>query len=78
MENVLDLYAQEPAFDRARVCFDERPCQLLGDVIAPLPMKAGKPEKQDLEAGYLKLCSSVLLMLRLCTILSVYTAIDDG
>lgn len=49
MEDVLGLHAQEPNQGRARICFDERPCQSLGDVIAPLPMKAGKPEKQDYE-----------------------------
>ena len=45
----MELYAQEPARGKARVCFDERPCQLLGQIIAPLPMKAEKPEKQDYE-----------------------------
>ncbi|MGV3588946.1 MAG: IS630 family transposase [Adhaeribacter sp.] len=49
MEDVLDLYAQEPTLRKARICFDEMPCQLLGEVVAPLPMKAGKPEKQDYE-----------------------------
>lgn len=49
MEDVLDLYAQEPTLRKARICFDERPCQLLEEVVAPLPMKAGKPEKQDYE-----------------------------
>jgi DDE superfamily endonuclease len=47
MEKVLDVY--ERPFDPKRpvVCFDERPCQLLGDVLMPLPMKPGKVEKQD-------------------------------
>lgn len=49
MENVLDLYAQEPVPGKARICFDERPCQLLEEVVALLPMKAGKPEKEDYE-----------------------------
>ncbi|MCJ8164069.1 IS630 family transposase [Pontibacter sp. E15-1] len=49
MEDVLDLYGQEAVEGRARVCFDERPCQLLGEVVAPLPMKEGKLEKQDNE-----------------------------
>jgi hypothetical protein len=32
-----------------RVCFDERPCQLIGQVLAPLPMQEGKPLRQDYE-----------------------------
>ena len=28
---------------------DERPCQLLGDVLAPIPMKPGKPKREDYE-----------------------------
>jgi hypothetical protein len=51
MEDVLALYAQEPQTGIARVCFDERPCQLLDDVVAPLPMKEGKVERQDSEYG---------------------------
>ena len=47
MENILDLY--ERAYDPKRplVCIDERPCQLLLDVIAPLPMEPGKPKRED-------------------------------
>jgi hypothetical protein len=29
------------------ITFDERPCQLIDDVIQPIPMKAGQPTKQD-------------------------------
>ncbi len=32
-----------------RVCFDERPCQLIDDVMTPLPVKPGKSQKQDYE-----------------------------
>ena len=31
------------------MCMDERPCQLLDNVLTPLPMKAGKPERIDSE-----------------------------
>ena len=31
------------------VCFDELPVQLLGEIVMPLPMKAGKPERFDYE-----------------------------
>lgn len=51
MEDVLELYARGPEKGKARVCFDERPCQLLEDVVKPLPIKEGKPAKQDSEYG---------------------------
>lgn len=42
MEDVLDLYAlpYDPAYPV--ICMDERPCQLLGDTLVPIPMKPGK------------------------------------
>ncbi len=42
---------QQPveAVEQVRLCFDERPCQLIGQVIAPLPMQSGKPLRQDYE-----------------------------
>lgn len=49
MEEVLDVYAQPVEQGRARLCFDERPCQLLGEVLAPLPPSPGKVAKQDYE-----------------------------
>jgi hypothetical protein len=60
MEDVLTLYAQEPTQGRARICFDERPCQLIGEVVAPLAMKAGKLEKQDYE--YRRQGTAVILL----------------
>lgn len=47
MEQVLDIY--ERAYDPKRpvVCFDERPCQLLSDVLMPIPMKPGRVERRD-------------------------------
>jgi hypothetical protein len=47
MEQVLDIYERpyDPAYPV--VCFDERPCQLLGDVLMPIPMKPGRVERQD-------------------------------
>ena len=47
MEDVLDLYAQTPDPQIARLCFDERPCQILGDVLLPVPMQPGHARKQD-------------------------------
>src|SRR6266540_4841834 len=49
MEEILSLY-EEP-YDRLRpvICFDERPCQLIGEVLAPLSMKPARPKRQDYE-----------------------------
>ena len=47
MEDVLVLYNREPAVGRVRICFDERPCQLLDNVVEPLLMKPGKVAKED-------------------------------
>jgi len=47
MEAVLDLYEEpyDPLFPV--VCFDERPCQLIGDVLDPLPAKPGEIRRID-------------------------------
>lgn len=47
MEDILDLYEKPYDSKRPVICFDERPCQLLGDLIAPLPMKPGRVRKED-------------------------------
>jgi len=49
MEQILDIY--ERSYDPAYpvICFDERPCQLLGDILMPIPMKPGRVERQDYE-----------------------------
>jgi hypothetical protein len=47
MEQVLNVYEQLYDHRRPVVCFDERPCQLLGDVLMPIPMKPGRIERQD-------------------------------
>lgn len=49
MEDVLHLYSL--AYDEKRpvICFDELPVQLLGEVVAPLPMKSGQPQRYDYE-----------------------------
>lgn len=55
MEDVLDLYAQPIDAKRPLVCFDERLCQLVGDVHQPIPPtpktedKPGIVEKVDYE-----------------------------
>ncbi len=47
MEYVLDIYERPYDPSHPVVCFDERPCQLLGDVLMPIPMKHGRVERQD-------------------------------
>jgi hypothetical protein len=47
MEKVLDIYERPYDPQRPVICFDERPCQLLGDVMMPMPLKSGQPQRQD-------------------------------
>lgn len=46
MEDILHLYEQPYDPKRPLICVDERPCQLLGDVLVPLPMEPGKPKRE--------------------------------
>jgi hypothetical protein len=46
MERILWLYALQYRSDYPVLCFDERPCQLLGEVVAPLPTKPGAVKKE--------------------------------
>lgn len=47
MEDLLDLYAlpYDPRYPV--ICFDERPCQLLGETLVPVPMQPGTCYKYD-------------------------------
>jgi hypothetical protein len=47
MEEVLDIYERDYDPQKPVICFDERPSQLLGDIVMPIPMKSGKVERQD-------------------------------
>ena len=47
MEDVLDLYAEQPDPKRPVVCFDESPVQLIGEVRQPIPAKPGQLERYD-------------------------------
>ena len=49
MEDLLHLYGLAYDEQRPVVCFDELPVQLLGEVVAPLPMKTGRPARFDYE-----------------------------
>ena len=49
MEDVLHLYNLPLNDRRPVVCFDELPVQLLGEVVAPLPMREGRSLRFDYE-----------------------------
>jgi transposase len=49
MEDVLDLYAEEPDRKRPVVCFDESPTQLIGEVRQPIKAEPGQLERYDCE-----------------------------
>lgn len=60
MEQILHLYALEYDPLYPLVCFDERPCFLIGDVVCGLEMKAGQVARQHY--AYEKNGSCALLM----------------
>jgi len=60
MENVLAVYNRPVDPKRARLCFDERPCQLLEDVVIGLQVKPGKAAKEDNE--YVRQGTAVVLL----------------
>jgi transposase len=49
MEDVLDLYAEEPDERHPVVCFDETPRQLIGEARMPVAAKPGQPARVDYE-----------------------------
>ncbi len=49
MEDVLDLYAEPADPRRPRVCFDERPVQLVAETRPPVPVAPGQPARVDYE-----------------------------
>jgi hypothetical protein len=60
MEQILDLYALPYDKRYPTVCFDERPCFLIGEEVAGLSMKAGQVEREHY--AYEKNGSCALLM----------------
>lgn len=46
MEQILWLYGQPYDPQYPVICFDERPCFLIGEVVAPLAMQSGKVRKE--------------------------------
>lgn len=47
LEIILRLYCLSYDKDYPVVCFDERPCFLIGDTIEPIKMTSGKPAKEN-------------------------------
>lgn len=60
METILEIYASDEDPEYPVWCFDERPCVLHEDVIAPLPMEPEKPKREDYT--YERNGTAVLLM----------------
>jgi hypothetical protein len=65
MEDILDLYEEPYDPKRPVIGVDERPCQLIGDVVAPIPMKSGKLRKEDNEYERNGTCSVFIACERL-------------
>ena len=66
-EDVLDVYAQPAAAGVTRLCSNERPCQLLDQVLRPIPAQSGATRKEHHEC----------LRKGVCNVLLAYT-IDTG
>jgi len=60
MEAILHLYQQPYDAMRPLWCFDERPCQLIGDTLVPLPVEPGKPLRQNSEYERHGVCSVLM------------------
>ena len=60
LEDVLDVYAQPAEAGVVRRCFDERPCQLLGQVLTPIPSKPGATQKEHQEYVRNGVCNVLL------------------
>ena len=47
MENILDHYETNYDVKKPLICFDERPCQLIEDILVPTPPSPGKEKRED-------------------------------
>ena len=56
----MSVYAQPVVAGRSRLCFDERPCQLLDDMVAALPVQPVKVAEEDNE--YVRKGTCVVLL----------------
>jgi hypothetical protein len=46
MEDILSLYSEPYDPQYPALCFDERPCFLIGEVVSPLPVQEGQVRKE--------------------------------
>ncbi len=60
MENLLSIYNLPLTAKRPVICFDELPVQLLGEIVAPVPMTKDQPQRIDYE--YKRAGTAVLLV----------------
>ena len=60
LEDVLDVYQQPAQAGVVRLCFDERPCQLLDQVLSPIAPKPGATEKEHQEYVRNGVCNVLL------------------
>jgi hypothetical protein len=58
----LDLYAEPYKAGQPVVCFDERPCQLVGDVLEPLLLQVGRARRVDYQYERGGVCNAFLLL----------------
>jgi len=57
MEVILALYALEYNAKRPVLCFDERPCFLIGEAVSGLAMKSGEAKKEHYACEKFGSCS---------------------
>ncbi len=60
MEDILEIYGSKCPEKTVRLCFDERPCQLIEQVYTPMKMEAGKPMREDYEYNRNGTCSLLM------------------
>ena len=58
----MDLYAEPYKPWQPVLCFDERPCQLVGDVLEPLPRQPGRAKRVDYEYERQGVCNAFMLL----------------
>lgn len=66
MEDVLSLYEQPYDEDYPQVCLDEKLVTLHGDVVDPLPVQPGYPERVDYEYERIGTANLFVMVERLC------------
>ncbi len=58
----MDLYAEPYKPEQPVLCFDERPCQLVGDVLEPLPRQPRRAKRVDYEYERHGVCNAFMLL----------------